>query len=115
MDNRYYYMDREGRVHGPVWLTRMRNLYSQGRLMMSTEVSLTGTNGWQRLEFHPEIFEEEARMPALKRIARAKSDPVRLLVWTAVLFLAYAAYVVVHWNDRSGRDHPPAPASSTTP
>ena len=116
MDNRYYYMDRDGNVHGPVWLSVMRDLYRKGRLMMSTEVSLTGTNGWQRMEFHPEIFEEDARLPALKRIVRAKSDPVRLLVWTAVLFLAYGAWVVLHWNDEkrpSGRvPAPPSPAAS---
>ena len=108
-------MDRDGNVHGPVWLSVMRDLYRKGRLMMSTEVSLTGTNGWQRMEFHPEIFEEDARLPALKRIARAKSDPVRLLIWTLVLLLAYGAWVVIHWNDgkRSpGRVAPPVPAGS---
>lgn len=119
MDNRYYYMDRDGNVHGPVWLSVMRDLYRKGRLMMSTEVSLTGTHGWQRMEFHPEIFEEDARMPALKRIVRAKSDPVRLLVWTLVLFLACGAWVALHWNDGkrlpgSGAP-PPSPASPQSP
>lgn len=109
VENRYYYMDRDGRVHGPVWLTGMRELYRKGRLMMSTEVSLSGTGGWQGLEFHPEIFEDEAKLPALVRIARTKSNPVRLLVWTVLLFLAYATWVLVHWNDRSDRTRPTAP------
>lgn len=99
MDNRYYYIDSDGRVHGPVWLTMMRDLYRKGRLMMSTEVSRNGSDGWQRMEFHPEIFEEEARLPSLERMARTKSDPVRLFVWTGVLLLACATYLLVHWND----------------
>ena len=106
VDNRYYYLDQDGNVHGPVWLSMMRDLYRKGRLMMSSEVSLTGTDDWQRMEFHPEIFEKEARLPALKQMARAKSDPVRLLVWTGVLLLAYGAWVIVHWNDGK---RPPAP------
>jgi hypothetical protein len=99
MENRYFYIDRDGRVQGPFWLSVMRDLWQGGRLMMSTEISLTGTDDWQRMEFHPEIFEAQARMPALKRMAKAKSNPVRLLVWTVLLFLAYATYVLVHWND----------------
>lgn len=96
--NQYYYTDREGRVHGPIWLSMMRDLYRKGRLMMSTEVSLNGTDSWQRLEFHPEIFEEEARMPGLKRLMKAKSDPRRLIIWTAILFLLYALYVYINWK-----------------
>jgi hypothetical protein len=99
VDNHYYYIDSDGRVQGPFWLTVMRDLYRKGRLGMSTEVSLNGTTDWQRMEFHPEIFEEQARLPAFKRMARAKSDPVRLIVWLVVLFLAYATYVLVHWKD----------------
>ena len=48
--------------------------------------------------------EEEARRPALKRVINAKSCPVRLLVWTAVLILAYAVQVLVHWSERQGSD-----------
>jgi hypothetical protein len=99
MANRYYYIDRDGRVQGPVWLSIMRNLWQDGRLMMSTEISLTGTDGWQRMEFHPEIFEPEARLPVVKPKPPAKSNPVRLLVWTILLFLAYLTWVVVHWED----------------
>jgi hypothetical protein len=114
VDNQYYYMDRDGRVHGPVWLSMMRELYRKGRLMMSTEVSLTGTSGWQALEFHPEIFEEEVRLPALKRLVRAKSNPVRLVVWTVLLFLAYAAYFLVNQVKVPHPKHPtpvvPVPA-----
>ena len=112
MDNRYYYMDSDGRVHGPVWLSMMRDLYRKGRLMMSTEVSLNGADGWQRMEFHPEIFEEEMRLPALKRITRAKSDPTRLVVWTVLLLLAYGTYILVHWNDGK---RPPAKAPASGP
>ncbi len=111
MDNRYFYTDRDGRVHGPVWLTMMRDLYRNGRLMMSTEVSLNGADGWQALQFHPEIFEEEARLPALKRMARAKSNPTRLLVWTILLFLAYATWVLVHWNDTPAHPQHPTPVA----
>lgn len=100
MENRYYYLDRDGRVHGPLWLSIMRERWRNGRLMMSTEISLNGADGWQRMEFHPEIFEEEARLPGLKRLALAKkSKPVRLLLWTMLLLLAYAAWVVFHWDD----------------
>ena len=106
VDNRYYYIDSDGRVHGPVWLTVMRDLYRKGRLMMSTEVSRNGSDGWQRMEFHPEIFEEDARLPALERMARTKSDPVRVLVWAGVLLLACATYVLVHWNNGK---RPPSP------
>ena len=110
MDNRYYYLDRDGRVQGPIWLSMMRDLYRKGRLMMSTEISLNGTEGWQRMEFHPEIFDEEMQLPALKRITRAKSDPVRLVVWTILLLLAVGAYITVHWND--GKRRPAAPPAS---
>jgi hypothetical protein len=113
VENKYYYLDGDGRVQGPFWLSVMRDLWRAGRLRMSTEVSLTGTDGWQRLEFHPEIFEIQARMPALQRMARAKSNPVRLIVWTLLLFLAYATYVLVHWND--GRRPPRTPAGEKIP
>ncbi len=96
MDNKYYYLDGYGNVQGPFWLSVMRNLWNSGRFTMSTEVSLNGTEHWQRIEFHPEIFENFVKMPTLNRITRAKSDPTRLIVWTAVLFLAYAAYLLVN-------------------
>ena len=115
MDNRYYYMDSDGRVHVPVWLTMMRDLYRKGRLMMRTEVSLNGSDGWQRVEFHPEIFEEEVRLPALQRMARAKSDPVRLFVWTGLLLLACATYVLLHWNDGKRSSAPLPPPRATSP
>lgn len=114
MDNRYYYMDRDGNVHGPIWLSVMRDLYRKGRLMMSTDVSLNGTDTWQRMEFHPEIFEEESRLPALKRLVRAKSDPVRVLVWAGVLLLACVTYVLIHWNNGK-RSRAPSPPRVTSP
>jgi GYF domain 2 len=115
MANRYYYIDRDGRVQGPVWLSIMRNRWKDGRLMMSTEISLTGTDGWQRMEFHPEIFEPEARLPAVKPKPPAKSNPVRLLVWTVLLFLAYLTWVAVHWDDgmRLQFDTDPPPAAKS--
>jgi hypothetical protein len=99
MENRYFYIDAEGHVQGPFWLSIMRDLWRGGRLMMSTEVSLTGLNDWERLEFHPEIFELKAEMPTEKVRPRSKSNPVRLVVWTGVLFIAYIAWVLIHWND----------------
>ncbi len=43
MENRYYYLDRDGRVHGPVWLSMMRELWSKGRLIFAKrEVSVGG-------------------------------------------------------------------------
>lgn len=114
MENRYYYLDRDGQVQGPVWLSVMRELWKNGRLMPTTEVSFNGADGWQGVEFHPEIFEVEVRLPVFKRIARAKSDPVRLLIWTVLLFFAYSAWVIVHWNDgkrlRLPSEDPPATA-----
>ena len=65
---------------------------------MSTEVSLNGADGWAAIEFHPEIFEGQAKMPVLKRMAKAKSDPVRLLIGMILLFLAYVTYVIIHWD-----------------
>lgn len=108
MENKYYYLDRDGNVQGPFWLSVMRDLWAGGRFSMQTEVSLNGTGHWQRMEFHPEIFELTAKLPALKRMARAKSDPARLIVWTVVLFLAYAAYVVV--NMARDMEKKPSPA-----
>ena len=99
MENRYYYLDRDGQVQGPVWLSVMRDLWRKGRFMMSTEISLNGADGWQPMEFDPEIFDVVARVPALKRMAQTKSNPVRLLVWTILLFLAYATWVIVHWDE----------------
>jgi hypothetical protein len=99
MENRYFYIDGDGRVQGPFWLSVMRDLWNGGKLKMSTEISLSGTDGWQAIEFHPEIFEFQARMPALKRMAVAKSNPVRLLVWMVLLLLAYMTYVIIHWDD----------------
>ena len=116
MENRYYYLDRDGRVRGPVWLSVMRDLRRKGTVMMSTEVSLNGTDSWERMEFHPEIFEEEARLPVLIQMARAKSNPMRLLVWTILLFLAYVTWVMVHWNDGlrlKFHDDKPPPAENS--
>ena len=103
-------------MQGPFWLSVMRDLWSSGRFNMQTEVSLNGTEHWQRMEYHPEIYESAARLPALKRMARAKSDPTRLIVWTIVLFLAYAAYVAVNMAkdmDRKPQPVPAAPVPST--
>lgn len=98
-------------MQGPFWLSVMRDLCAKGRFTMQTEVSLNGTQQWQRMEFHPEIYESAARMPALKRMARAKSDPTRLIVWTIVLFLAYAAYVAVNMAKDMERKPAPAPVA----
>lgn len=108
-------MDRDGQVHGPIWLSRMRDLWKKGRLMMSTEVRRDGEVGWEAVEFHPEIFEAELRLPEPKAINRTKSDPVRLLVWTVLLFLAYATWVVVHWEEGTflRLDGGAAPSAST--
>jgi hypothetical protein len=99
MENQYFYLNGDGHVEGPFWLSVMRDLWKAGKLRMSTEISLTGTDNWQPIEYHPEIFETQARMPVPDGMARGKSSPVRLLVWTVLLFLAYMTYVIVHWND----------------
>jgi GYF domain 2 len=108
VDNRYYYLDADGQVQGPFWLSVMRDLWAKGRFTMRTEVSLNGSTDWQRIEFHPEIYDTAANLPAFHRMARAKSDPVRLLIWTFLLLLAYGAYLLVNMD--SGKKPAPTPA-----
>ena len=96
-ENRYLYIDGAGNVHGPFWLSVMRDLHRSGRLNLRTQVCLHGSDAWQPMEFHPEIYEETASLPA--RSQRAKSQPARLLVLVVLLLLAYVAWCVVHWND----------------
>jgi hypothetical protein len=95
---RYLYMTAGGTIHGPFWLSRMRELWQQGKLNMQTEVCLEGTQRWEPVEFYPEIYEEEARLPVLARMRRAKTDPGRLTVWLILLILA----LVVWWMRRQG-------------
>ncbi len=91
-NNRYLYQDHDGRVHGPFWLSAMREHWKRGRFTMSTQISIEGTNEWTLLEFHPEVFEEEATMPAIRRMAKSPSSPSRLLAWMIVLLIAFLVY-----------------------
>jgi hypothetical protein len=110
VNNHYYYLDADGHVQGPFWLSVMRDLWAKGRFTMHTEVSLNGTAHWQPIEFHPEIYDAAAKLPGIRGMARAKSDPVRLIVWTVVLLLAYGAYLLV--NSDGGEKRTPAPPPS---
>lgn len=97
---RYRYMNQEGTVFGPFWLSQMRDLWKSGRINMRTEVCMEGTRRWEPLEFYPEIFEEDAKMPVLAKMRRAKSDPARLTVWLILLGLALAVGVMQWWGSR---------------
>lgn len=93
--NRFYYISADGRTHGPFWLTQMRALWQGGKLTMNTAICREGTNEWTTVEFMPEIFESEARMPALSRMAHTPSDPRRLLIGMCVLLGLFVTWKLV--------------------
>ena len=70
---------------------------------------------WRRIEYHPEIYEMEIKLPTLKRMAQAKSNPARLLVWTMLLLFAYLAYLVVGEARKLGVYDTPKPPPAASP
>jgi hypothetical protein len=113
MENRYYYMDADGRTYGPHWLSAMRNLWQHQQVNMQTDVRLDGTDTWQALEFHPEIYEGEIRLPVFKKMIQTKSNPVRLLVWTMLLLFSYLTYLIVNEARRLGSQDRATPAKAS--
>lgn len=91
---RYLYMNAEGNIQGPFWLSQMRELWKGGRINQRTEVCMEGTKRWEPVEFYPEIFEEDARMPVLAKLRRTKSDPGRLTLWLILLGLVFALWLM---------------------
>lgn len=97
-DARYLYTNAEGRICGPFWLSQMRDLWKSGRIDMGTEVCMEGSKRWEPVEFYPEIFESEARLPVFAKMRRAKSDPVRLTLWLIVLGLGLVVWLLQRWG-----------------
>ena len=97
---RYLYMNAEGNIHGPFWLSQMRDLWKSGRMNLRTEVCMVGTRRWEPVEFYPEIFEQDARLPVFAKLRRTKSDPVRLTLWMIGLGLALVIWLMRYWESR---------------
>ena len=97
-DARYLYMNAEGNIIGPFWLSQMRDLWQKGRINSRTEVCMEGTRRWEPVEFYPEIFEDDARMPVFAKLRRSKSNPVSLTIWMIVLGLVFAIYLIRRWG-----------------
>ena len=95
---RYLYMNAEGNIFGPFWLSHMRELWKAGKINMRTEVCMEGTRRWEPVEFYPEIFEDDARLPVLAKLRRSKSDPVRVTVWLIVLGLGLTVWLLQRWG-----------------
>jgi len=95
---RYLYMNAGGDTFGPFWLSQMRDFWQKGRINMQTEVCMEGTRRWEPVEFYPEIFEDDARLPVLAKLRRSKSNPVTLTVWMIVLGLVFAIYLMRRWG-----------------
>ena len=114
-NNRYFYQDSDGKVHGPLWLSAMRDLWKQGRVNMRTEISQDGTTDWGPLEFHPEIFEEEPSLPGIRRMASTPSEPSRLLAWMIVLLIAFVVYQIIQYNKPAPRPASAPVAPESTP
>ena len=89
-----------------MWLSQMRAGFLEGNFNAATEVCMEGTNRWETLDFYPEIYEEEAALPAFAKIRRAKSDNSRLIAWLIVLLLAFGVWLMQRWGatpDYSGK------------
>jgi hypothetical protein len=97
---RYLYIDDEGKISGPFWLTQMREWFKEGKITLSTEICMEGTNRWETADFFPEICGEEASLPACAKIRRAKSDNNRLIAWLFVLLLGFAVYLLQRWSGK---------------
>jgi hypothetical protein len=95
---RYLYMNEDGNIHGPFWLSQMRDLWAKGKLRDSTEICMEGATKWDRIEFYPEIYESEARLPFFSNMRKAKSDPGRLVAWLIVLLLGFAVYLMQRYG-----------------
>jgi len=95
---RYLYMTADGSISGPFWLSQMREFWKGGKINMRTEVCMEGTRRWEPVEFYPEIFEEDARLPVFAKLRRAKSNPVSLTLWMIVLGLVVAIYLIRQWG-----------------
>jgi hypothetical protein len=101
---RYLYMNAEGNIHGPFWLFQMGDLWKSGRINLRTEVCMEvcmeGTRRWELVEFHPKIFEQDARLPVFAKLRRTKSDLVRLTLWMIGLGLALVIWLMRYWASR---------------
>ena len=95
---RYLYMNSEGNIFGPFWLSQMRDLWKNGKINMRTEVCMDGTRRWEPVEFYPEIFEEDARLPVFAKLRRTKSDPAKLTLWIIVLALVFTVWLIRQWG-----------------
>ena len=95
---RYLYMTADGSILGPFWLSQMREFWKGGKINMRTEVCMEGTRRWEPVEFYPEIFEEDARLPVFAKLRRSKSNPVSLTLWMIVLGLAFVIYLIRQWG-----------------
>lgn len=95
---RYHYTNSEGTIHGPLWLSQMRDLWKGGKINMRTEVCMDGTKRWEQVEFFPEIYDEDARLPVFAKLRRSKSDNGRLIAWLVVLLLGFAVYLMQRWG-----------------
>jgi GYF domain 2 len=91
---RYLYMNGEGNVFGPFWLSQMRDLLKGGRIHLRTEVCMEGTKRWEPLEFYPEIYEDEARLPVFAKLRRTKSDPAKLTILMMLLAFVFAIWLI---------------------
>jgi len=87
-----------------VWLSQMRAGFLEGNFNAATEVCMEGTNRWETLDFYPEIYEEEAALPAFAKIRRAKSENSRLTAWLIVLLLGFGVWLMQRWGATPG--HP---------
>ena len=95
---RYHYMDAQGNIFGPFWLSQMRDFWKGGKINMQTEVCMEGTRRWEPVEFYPEIFEEDARLPVFAKLRRSKSNPASLTFWLIVLGLVVVIYLMRRWG-----------------
>lgn len=96
---RYRYLDYDGNLQGPLWLSQMRELYHNGRLSKSTEITIEGSNEWEELQYHPEITAIHADLKDLPPVrSRPQTNMRRLAVWMWGLLILYVVYVVINWR-----------------
>ncbi len=101
MTQRYLYVDANGNLQGPLWLSQIRELYALGKLSSSTEICIQG-EAWSMIHAFPEITSNEEELlqqqAATESPKQAATYERRMWYWLALLLGLYVVYVIRSWK-----------------
>ena len=102
MNRRYYYLDSEGTLQGPFWLSQMREFVEYGRLHGRVEVCVQGEREWSPLSSFPELTmqrnELEEALHQGTAAATMNHYERRMWRWLMVLLALYAIYAYLNYR-----------------